>query len=111
MVTHTAFRGDDGSALFDPSELVFDGNSQGAIMGGALTALGVDFTRAVLGVPGMTYSTLLHLSLDWQGAYGVLAYPFYPPKAEQQLLLPPLQMLLLRVQENSYATHLTAHNR
>src|SRR3546814_11430071 len=85
MVTHTAFRGDDGSALFDPSELVFDGNSQGAIMGGVLTALGVDFTRAVLGVPGMNYSTLLNRSLDWEGAYGELAYAFYPTTAEQQL--------------------------
>src|SRR3546814_601843 len=108
MVTHTAFRGDDGSALFDPSELVFDGNSQGAIMGGALTALGVDFTRAVLGVPGMNYSTLLNRSLDWEGAYGELAYAFYPTKAEQQLLFALLQMLWDRGEANGYAQHMTA---
>ena len=32
--------------------LFYDGNSQGGIMGGALTALAPDFNRAVLGVPG-----------------------------------------------------------
>ena len=30
----------------------YDGNSQGGILGGALTAVAPDFTRAVLGVPG-----------------------------------------------------------
>src|SRR3546814_17538891 len=108
MVTHTAFRGDDGSALFDPSELVFDGNSQGAIMGGALTALGVDFTRAVLGVPGMNYSTLLNRSLDWEGAYGELDYAFHPPKAEQQPLLEPLQMRWDRGEAHGHAPPLNA---
>ena len=35
-----------------PSELFYDGNSQGGIMGGAATAVSTDWTRAVLGVPG-----------------------------------------------------------
>ena len=34
-------------------------------MGGALTALAPDFDRAVLGVPGMNYSTLLRRSVDF----------------------------------------------
>ena len=34
-------------------------------MGGALTALAPDFNRAVLGVPGMNYSTLLRRSVDF----------------------------------------------
>src|SRR3546814_13381269 len=77
-------------------------------MGGALTALGVDFTRAVLGVPGMNYSTLLNRSLDWEGAYGELAYAFYPTKAEQKLLFALLQMLWDRGEANGYAQHMTA---
>ena len=43
----------DGEPLVRTGELVYDGNSQGGIMGGALTALAPDFQRAVLGVPGM----------------------------------------------------------
>ena len=34
-------------------------------MGGALTALAPDLDRAVLGVPGMNYSTLLRRSVDF----------------------------------------------
>ena len=34
-------------------------------MGGSLTALAPDFNRAVLGVPGMNYSTLLRRSVDF----------------------------------------------
>ena len=36
--------------LVDTSELFYDGNSEGAIFGGALTAVAQDFTRSVLGV-------------------------------------------------------------
>ena len=42
---------DWGDADVDQSRLFYDGNSQGGIMGGSLTALAPDFTRAVLGVP------------------------------------------------------------
>ena len=44
----------------DTSRLYYNGNSQGGIIGGALTALSPDFTRASLGVPAMNYSVLLH---------------------------------------------------
>ena len=40
----------------------YDGNSQGGILGGAVTAVSTEWTRAVLGVPGMNYSTLLQRS-------------------------------------------------
>ena len=39
-----------------PHDLAYDGNSQGGIIGGALTAVSTDCTHAVLGVPGMNYS-------------------------------------------------------
>ncbi len=45
--------------------LFYDGNSQGGIEGGGLTAVAPDFDRAVLGVPGMNYSTLLTRSVDF----------------------------------------------
>ena len=47
------------------ARLFYDGNSQGGIMGGALTAIAPDFNRAVLGVPAMNYSTLLRRSVDF----------------------------------------------
>ncbi len=53
-----------GSVL-DTSRLFYNGNSQGGIMGGALTAVSPDFTRASLGVPAMNYSVLLPRSVDF----------------------------------------------
>ena len=44
--------------------LYWEGISQGAIMGGALTALEPDLTQSVLNVTGMNYSTLLRRSSD-----------------------------------------------
>ena len=55
-----------GQSVIDTQRLFYDGNSQGGIMGGALTALGVDFNRSVLGVPGINYSTLLTRSVDFE---------------------------------------------
>ena len=57
---------DAGQSVIDTQRLFYDGNSQGGIMGGALTALSPDFERAVLGVPGMNYSTLLTRSVDFE---------------------------------------------
>src|SRR5207244_5801869 len=67
LASHAAFQTADGEPLMKTGELFYDGNSQGGIMGGALTALSVDFTRAVIGVTGMNYSTLLNRSSDWEG--------------------------------------------
>jgi hypothetical protein len=58
------------------SPLVYDGNSQGAIMGGTFMALSPDAPRGVLGVPGMNYSTLLNRSVDWE------ADPYFTPTAD-----------------------------
>ena len=57
--------------------MFYDGNSQGGIIGGAITAVAQDFTRAVLGVPGMNYSTLLQRSSDFE-LYALLLDPAYP---------------------------------
>ncbi len=45
--------------LLDTSNLYWDGNSQGGILGGFTTAIAPDWTRAVLGVSGMNYGGLL----------------------------------------------------
>ena len=74
MISPTGFTTDpafhqDGTLLsgpvLDTSHLYYNGNSQGGIMGGALTAVSPDFTRASLGVPAMNYSVLLPRSVDF----------------------------------------------
>ena len=61
FVSNAAFRaGTPSKPVIATGEAFFNGNSQGGILGGAVTALSKEWTRAVLGVPAMNYSTLLH---------------------------------------------------
>ena len=50
--TTPAFQDGGGDPVIDTSELYYDGNSQGGILGGSLVAVAPDLTRGVLGVPG-----------------------------------------------------------
>ncbi|MFJ6167633.1 hypothetical protein ACIQH6_21105 [Micromonospora orduensis] len=107
FAAHPAFR--DGSArpLIDVAGgLHYDGNSQGGINGGALTAIAQDWTRSVLGVPAMNYSTLLQRSVDFAPFQSVLDGS-YPDTVDQQLILALLQMLWDRSEANGYAQHMT----
>ncbi len=104
--SHEAFQREDGTPVFG-GELVYDGNSQGAIIGGSLTAVAPDFTKATVGVAGMNYSTLLNRSVDWEGLYADIAYVFYPDKIDQQLLFALIQQLWDRAETNGYAAHAT----
>ncbi len=49
LVIEPEFMRPDGSAMLDNSEVYFDGNSQGGIMGMALAAISTDLRRATLG--------------------------------------------------------------
>ena len=98
-----------GSPLFDRSDLFYDGNSQGAIAGGAVTAFAQDWTRAVLGVPGMNYSTLLHRSVDFEPFNMVLA-AVYVPRIDQLLTIALAQMLWDRTETSGHARHITQEN-
>ncbi|HMJ95110.1 MAG TPA: hypothetical protein VK486_04615 [Thermoleophilaceae bacterium] len=107
---------DWGDLDVDQSRLFYDGNSQGGIMGGALTALAPDFDRAVLGVPGMNYSTLLRRSVDFDlYAHGNIEgtdtplglYDSYPNELERPLILSLIQLLWDRAEANGYAHHIT----
>ena len=51
LASNAAFR-QLGQPLIETSNLYYDGNSQGGIEGGMLTALSPDFRHAVLGVTG-----------------------------------------------------------
>ncbi len=93
------------TCLLDRSELYYDGNSQGGIIGGSLVAVSPDIRRGVLGVPGMNYSTLLQRSVDFD-TYAPIFYASYPASLDQQLVLSLVQMLWDRAETNGYAHHL-----
>ncbi len=94
-----------GAPLVDRSQLFYDGNSQGAILGGALCAVAQDFTRCVLGEAGMNYSTLLHRSVDFDD-YKLIFDPSYPSEFDQLVGISLFQMLWDRGETNGYAQHL-----
>jgi hypothetical protein len=121
--------------VIDNSHLYYDGNSQGGILGGALTALAPDFNRAVLGVPGMNYSTLLVRSVDFEpyaeghftsqicGLFPIDQlkqicallpqdtplglYDNYPDQLERPLIFSIMQLLWDRGDPDGYAHHMT----
>ena len=105
-----AFQADGKSLIHTseqgPTKLYYDGNSQGGIMGGSLTAVSPDIHRAVLGVPGMNYSTLLQRSIDWEDLYAIPFYEVYRDPLERQLAFSLIQMLWDRGETNGYAAHM-----
>jgi hypothetical protein len=112
FATHEAFSADGtnpvgvGNAyVIDPSHLYYNGNSQGAIEGGALVAVSPDLTRGSLGVGGMNYSVLLNRSKDFD-QYGAILKPAYPDELERPLVLSLVQMLWDRGESNGYAHRL-----
>jgi hypothetical protein len=105
FASHPAFQ-TGGRAVFDTSALYYDGNSQGGIMGGALTAAAPDHTRAVLGVTGMNFSLLLTRSSNWT-TYGVPFNIAYPDEATRPLILSLMQLLWDRGETAGWAAHLT----
>jgi hypothetical protein len=122
LSTVPAFQDAQGKSLLDTRRLFYDGNSQGGIIGGALTAVAPDFNRATLGVPGMNYSTLLTRSSDFgtgrppdpSDPTGTLEYAWplytaYPQLNERQLIFSLMQMLWDRAEPDGYAAHMTSH--
>jgi hypothetical protein len=107
FAANPAFRGPGGSALINPSTLVYYGNSLGGIMGGAVSAVSPDLTRSVLGVPGMNFSTLLRRSSDFD-TFAALLYPNYPDGLDRSIIVSLLQVLWDRGEADGYAEHLTS---
>jgi hypothetical protein len=97
----------NGKCVIDTSELFYDGGSQGAIFGGALTAIDPDFTRAALNVAGMNYSLLLTRSSDFP-AFASILYRAYSNPLDRALLYSFVQNLWDHGETNGYAHHLTS---
>jgi hypothetical protein len=94
-------------SVIDTNELFYNGNSQGGILGGALTAISPDVKRASLGVPGMNYSVLLPRSVDF-AEFAQVFYPYYPDETERPLVLDLMQMLWDRADPDGYADRMTS---
>jgi hypothetical protein len=134
LTTNAAFHDASGGSVINGSRLFYDGNSQGGILGGSLTALAPDFNRAVLGVPGMNYSTLLQRSVDFEpyaegnfsgdvcglfpspldtvcaaapGDTPLGLYDNYPNELERPLIFSLIQLLWDRGEADGYAEHMT----
>lgn len=115
--SHRAFQGPGGAPLIDTGNLVFDGNSQGTVIGGVATAVAQDWTRATLGVPGMNYSLFLNRSADFaeprfevEGievpSFQEIFHFSYRDELDRPLVLALIQMLWDRAELNGHAQHL-----
>jgi hypothetical protein len=99
----------DGGAhpsLATHGEVGYLGISQGGIFGGAVTTLAPDWSRAVLGVPAMGFSTLLTRSTQFNRFLPVV-YAVYPDALQRTLGISMMQMLWDRGEASGYARHLT----
>ncbi len=111
LVSSPAFRagGGHGKALINISiPLTYYGNSEGSLLGGAVTAVSTQIRRAVLGVPSMNYSILLDRSIDFTAFYSIFSKA-YPSHSEQLLAFDLMQMLWDRGETDGYAEQLTNH--
>ena len=97
----------DSEPVVDTDDLFYYGNSQGGIAGGALTAVATDFTRSVLYVPGMNYSTLLTRSVDFTD-YASVLYPSYADEVQRPVLFSLMQTMWDRGEPNGYANQMTS---
>jgi len=87
--------------------LFYDGDSQGGVMGAALVAVSPDVQRAILGVPGIGYSTMLPRSDRWANTYSFLNHSAYPDPIVRKLNLALVQMLWDRSEGAGYAHRIT----
>lgn len=79
LVDEPLLRRDDGSAMLDPSEVVYMGSSMGSVLGGAHVALSPVIRRAALNVPGAPFSMLLTRSAPFEPFFRILDTMFDDP--------------------------------
>ena len=104
-----AFQDGSGKALFQVGKCTFMGYSQGGIMGGAASAVSTEWTRVILGVPGMDYGgLLLPRSVDWN-EFAAIYDKAYTDPVDEQVVLQLAQLIWDRGENEGYAEHLTSN--
>ncbi len=96
----------DRGVVVNQDELFYSGISQGGIFGATFVAVSPDIDRGHLGVPGHTYSVLLHRSVDFTQFF-VAMKAAYPDSRDQMLLLQLAQLLWDFTDPVSYYRNLT----
>ncbi|HET6870536.1 MAG TPA: hypothetical protein VFH80_31775 [Solirubrobacteraceae bacterium] len=92
-----------GRSVLDTSQLYYDGNSQGGIMGGVVAAVSPDVRRAVLGVTGMDYGNMLLARSTDFATFSQLLRVFYPDQSSYPVILDLLDQLWDRADPDGYA--------
>ena len=109
FASNSAFQDGSGKALFQVGKCTFMGYSQGGIMGGAVSAVSTEWTRVILGVPGMDYGgLLLPRSVDWN-EFAAIYDKAYTNPVDEQVVLQLAQLLWDRGENEGYAEHLTTN--
>ncbi len=107
FATLPEFQDMDGNPRFETGQVHYDGISQGAVLGGALSAVNPNFERAVLNVAGMRFSLLARRSNAWP-AFAQAFDPAYPDSLDKPLMWSVIQMLYDRGENNGYVNHVTS---
>ena len=98
-----------GHPIINNSNLFYNGNSQGGIEGGLLTAVSPDVRRAVLGVTGLDYGNLLiQRSTDFAPFKAVLEQN-YTDQSLYPVITDLMQQLWDRGDPEGYAAQMTTH--
>jgi hypothetical protein len=109
FASNPAFQNGSGTALFQVGKCTFMGYSQGGIMGGAVSAVSTEWTRVILGVPGMDYGgLLLNRSVDWNEFSSIYDKAYTDP-VDQQVVLQLGQLSWDRGENDGYVEHLTSN--
>ncbi len=102
-----AFQDAGGNPVFQTGQVHYDGISQGAVLGAALSAVNPNFERSVLNVAGMNFSMLARRSNAWN-QFSLAFDPAYPDPVHKPLVWSVIQMLYDRGENNGYVNHVTA---
>lgn len=94
-----------GAPVFDRSEVFYDGNSNGGILGTTVVAASKDIQRGTLGVPAMNLSLTLPRSST--NVIFTPLYLSYQGDLERLLVWDLMQMMWDRSESNGYAAHVT----
>lgn len=95
-------------AMIDNSQLYFYGNSLGAMLGGVLTAVEPDLSRAVLDVGGSDFFNLIVPRGSSFSVFGKFVLRNYRDASLHPLVLDLLQQIFERTDPDGYAQQMTA---
>jgi len=99
----------DGNALVDPSQVYFQGISQGHILGATYASISPDIQKAVLTSGGANFSTLMFRARPFLGFLGIIAAAV-PDALEQQKFATLGQFVFDRIDPYTYSEFLLGND-